>query len=577
MPRAIPPRARRTTLVTPGRRVLVLAAVAALAIAACSPDGGGTAAPQADDERNPRFEFHGPDNGALIAAHDLEDLRFAVSATDEEALDDLEVLLDDTPVPDVERRDQQLVYTPGHLEDGDRVVTVRLAPPDEPDTATEDAAEDATEGDVDATEDDEGDGAEVLHEWRVTVDTVPPEVTMSSPDGAVVAGEPATVAGTTEADAAVTVGGVDVEVDADGSFSLDLDDAEPGTVTVVAVDPAGNATEIDLEIVVVPSRATVDRIQAVHVSFYGWAAPSKRDPIIEMIEDGLVNAVQLDLKDESGDIGYASEVPLAQEMGAARGIYDLEAAVAELHAMGVPVIGRIVAFADPVLANWAWENDARDWVVQTPDGEMYTGRYAGFSNLAHEDIHEYNIAVAEEAARLGVDHILWDYIRRPDGSLENMVIPGLTGTPEEAIVEFTRKADERLARYGVEHGASVYGIAATRPHEIGQDIPAMARHLDYVAPMVYPSHWGPGEYDVADPNRQPYDIVNRSLQSFLDAIEGTGARVVPWLEDTRFRAWDRPFQVREQIRGAADRGIDEWMLWDPWVDYTPEALDPIDP
>ena len=45
------------------------------------------------------------------------------------------------------------------------------------------------------------------------------------------------------------------------------------------------------------------------------------------------------------------------------------------------------------------------------------------------------------------------------------------------------------------------------PEQIAQDIGLLAPHVDYVAPMVYPSHWGAGEYGVADPLRQPADIV----------------------------------------------------------------------
>ena len=59
----------------------------------------------------------------------------------------------------------------------------------------------------------------------------------------------------------------------------------------------------------------------------------------------------------------------------------------------------------------------------------------------------------------------------------------------------------------------------------------MAEHLDYVSAMVYPSHWAPGEYGVRNPNAQPYDIVLRSLQDFQKDVRGTGARVVPWLQD----------------------------------------------
>ena len=69
------------------------------------------------------------------------------------------------------------------------------------------------------------------------------------------------------------------------------------------------------------------------------------------------------------------------------------------------------------------------------------------------------------------------------------------------------------------------------PKPIGQDISLLAPHVDYVAPMVYPSHWGPGEYGVADPLRQPADIVRRSVADFERLVAGSGAAVVPWLQD----------------------------------------------
>jgi hypothetical protein len=318
----------------------------------------------------------------------------------------------------------------------------------------------------------------------------------------------------------------------------------------------------------------VEEIRGMHMAFWAWPDPELREPILDLIDEGKVTAVQIDLKDEGGQLGYESEVPLAQEMGATRSFLDLETTVAELHEQGVAVVGRIVAFADPVLASWAWENGNRDWVIQLPDGsDFYRGSYAGFSNYTHPDVIDYLLDVAEEAASLGVDHILWDYIRRPEG-LENYTVPGLTTTPEEAIVAFTQQADERLAPYGVQHGASVYGIAADRPTQIGQDIPGMADHLDYVAPMIYPSHWGPGEYGIDDPNARPYDIVRATLQIWNETVEGHRARVVPWLEDTSYRAWDRPLQIREQIRGAADEGIDEWLMWNPSSRFTYDAYDP---
>jgi hypothetical protein len=581
-------------------RLLASLVAAALLAGACTgsdPGTGGEDAAGADIGRD--LDFEGPEEGSLVNAAELERLSFAVTATSEdERLDDLRLLLDGEDVTaDAEVQGATLSYAPGALPDGERTVAVAEAPPagdsddaqggDEAagDRADTDDAQggDESAGDTDDTDDAQGgdeaagdtddtDEPEALHTWRFEVKAEPPSVELTSPEGAVGEGEPVTVAGITEPGATVAVGGEEVTADDDGAFELEVETADGG-LTIVVTDVAGNTTELTDAIAVVASRVEVDEVRTVHATFWAWATPSLREPIVQMIEDGRINSLQLDLKDEGGHLGYPSEVALAQQIGADIGPLDLEEAVAGLHERGVAVIGRIVAFADPTLASWAWENGQRDWVIQLPDGsDYYRGSYAGFSNYTHEDVIEYLLDIAEEAAAAGVDHILWDYIRRPEG-MENYTVPGLETTPEEAIVEFTRLADERLAPYGVQHGASVYGIAADRPEQIGQDIPAMAEHLDYVAPMIYPSHWGPGEYGVADPNRQPYDIIRATLEVWDVAVEGKRARVVPWLEDTTYRAWDRPFQVREQIRAALDHGIDEWLMWNPGSTFTPEAYD----
>jgi hypothetical protein len=240
------------------------------------------------------------------------------------------------------------------------------------------------------------------------------------------------------------------------------------------------------------------------------------------------------------------------------------------------VIGRIVAFADPMLARWAWDNGERDMVIQTAGGELFTGKYAGFSNFANDEVADYNIGVAEEAAAVGVDHILWDYLRKPDGQESQFNFVGLEGTPGEAIAEFTRKADERLAPYGVQHGASLYGVSADRPTEVAQDVAVLADHLDYVAPMIYPSHWAAGEYGVANPLRQPADMVLATLEVWNEATDGKRARVVPWLEDSNYPISlgypDRTSYLSEQIRGTYERGINEWLLWDSSVRYTTAGM-----
>src|SRR5262249_4056214 len=152
-------------------------------------------------------------------------------------------------------------------------------------------------------------------------------------------------------------------------------------------------------------------------------------------------------------------------------------------------------------------------------------------NVGNEAARRYDIEIAVAAARDGVDDILYDYVRRPDGPISSMVFPGLRGNPTQAVVKFLKESRKAPAPYHTVIGASVFGIAATRPDEVAQNVPAMARELDYIAPLIYPAQWNNGEYDVPDPNAQPYLIVHRSLQDFKRDVAGTGARLVPWLQD----------------------------------------------
>jgi hypothetical protein len=555
-------------------------------LAACSSDPAGD------------LEFSGPEEGELVNAEQLQSLAIEVTATEERTVEDLVLRHDGTEVTDVERTADRLRWEPNELGDGDHVVTVERVAGEDTQAVAAAAADDGegTEADdAEGTEADDAEGAddaedadtsdaeraetEQVHEWRFAVNATPPEIELSSPAGAVVAGEPVTVAGTTEPGATVRVQDEETVAGEDGTFEVELDRAPDGELQLVAIDEAGNTSDDAFTLVTVPSRVEISTMRGVHVTPHAWATDTFRERILGMIDHGIINSVTLTLKDEGGRVGWDSDVELAVESGANEGVYDLDEVVAELHERGVHIAGRIVAFRDPILGQYALDSDHLEWLIQTTDGEPYTGRYGCcFTSFAHEDVVEYNLALAEEAAAAGVDDILWDYIRRPDGSPEAMVVPGLSedadgATLEDAVADFARLADERLRPYGIGHGASLYGIAADRPTQIAQDVPALAEHLDYVAPMIYPSHWGPGEYGVTDPNRQPYDIITATLEIWKEQTDGTRARVVPWLEDTNYRAWDRAEQVREQIRASRDQDIDEFMMWDPNVNYTIDAYD----
>ncbi len=403
-----------------------------------------------------------------------------------------------------------------------------------------------------------------------TVDTTPPGLDVAESQPVSSYRQPVTVRGTAPGAQRISVGTASVAPDSKGAFAITTPRAPVGA-SVVAVDAAGNTTTRQAD-----SSVAVPRMKAVHVTAYGWADEGLREGVLAMAREGRINTVELDIKDEDGVVGYASDVPLARETGAAAGIYDARAALKTLHDMGIRVEGRIVAFRDPALAGWAWGSGRPDWVVQNPGGAPYSSGYGAiaFTNFASPGVRRYNIDLAAEAARLGFDGVMYDYVRRPDGPMDGMRFAGLADQPSRSIAEFLRESRDPVRDSGAALGAAVFGIAVTRPEQIAQDIRMMAQHVDYVAPMVYPSHWGPGEYGVADPNAQPYDIVARSLPEFRAQTEGTGAKVIPWLQDFSLGVNYGDNEVRAQIDAAAAAGVDSFLLWNPSVRYHAGAVAP---
>ncbi len=495
------------------------------------------------------LEIEGVTEGQLVSAADLGDLRARVSFDAPVEPEKVSAAVDGTPL-DVEIGDgTAAVVDLSGLEEGEHTLTIEQR----------------------GTLPLSGRSASV----GFSIDATAPGLEVLEPSEPVPPLDPITVrVAVDDAEASYVVDGNPVDPNDDGVIEIEYTRPPSAAVEVRAVDAAGNETSVAVDVVLALAGAPGGPpIRGVHATGYTWVTPELKDPLLAMIAEGRINTVQLDLKDESGDIWYATEVPFASEIGAITELYDLEEAVEELHGLGVRVVGRIVNFRDPRLADWAVANGRMDMVVQDTDGGAL-GKYGGFANPYSAEVREYNIAVAEEAARAGVDDIMFDYVRRPDENIDLMVFPQQDRSPEDAIVDFLAESRERVNAAGARLSAAVFGVAATRPDEIAQDIPRMSEHVDYIAPMLYPSHWGPGEYGVSNPNAQPYDIIYRSLVDFGEQTQGTGAGLVAWLQDFSLGVDYGESEVRAQIQAAIDAGVPDFLLWDAATTYTVSALDP---
>jgi hypothetical protein len=142
-------------------------------------------------------------------------------------------------------------------------------------------------------------------------------------------------------------------------------------------------------------------------------------------------------------------------------------------------------------------------------------------NPYNRDLWDYNIRVAEEAAKLGFGEIQFDYIRFPEPykSLPQQVFPGSNNEPKPAaLAEYLKLAHTRLSKLGVRTTADIFGLVTTVPGalEVGQEWEKVAPVTDVLLPMVYPSHYPPGSFNIPRPNADPYKTIFMAISKAHD-------------------------------------------------------------
>jgi len=288
--------------------------------------------------------------------------------------------------------------------------------------------------------------------------------------------------------------------------------------------------------------------------------------------EGL-NTIELDVKDENGTVAFSSpEAPLANKVGAAGNYYNPAKVAKELHAKGIYLIGRIAVFEDPVLTA-----SRPDLAIQRSDGSIWLNYNGlGWSNQYSNKVWAYNVSIARAAAKAGFDEIQFDYVRFPsDGPVASAVWPGkLNESQSTTIAHFLKYASNQLKPLGVRVSADVFGLAATSDLGVGQSPRLMARYLDDISPMAYPSHFGAGQYGLADPQAAPGMTVGYALGDFGTAIRGTKTELVPWIQDFTLGRTFTPADVQDEILAVRNSGARGYLLWNASGEYTPGMLQP---
>lgn len=301
------------------------------------------------------------------------------------------------------------------------------------------------------------------------------------------------------------------------------------------------------------------------------------DRLIDIIDTTDANAIVIDIKEEL--IFYDSQVEFFVDAGTVRPIIDLPALLKKFQDHDIYTIARLVVFKDSLVA----ENRPELAVLNNQTGDLWRDMNGvSWVNPMEHELWEANSDLAVEAAEIGFDEIQYDYVRFPtDGDLSTTDF-GVENTQENrqnAIQKLLKMTREKLLPTSAKLSADVFGYTLLVDDDlgIGQNFINLAEYVDYLSPMVYPSHFPNGSIDVdGHPNDFPYETIEVSMRKGKEKLDGSAAQIRPWLQDFSF--FDlMPYgddEVRAQIDAAEDVGTSGWMLWDPNNEYHPGALDP---
>jgi hypothetical protein len=318
----------------------------------------------------------------------------------------------------------------------------------------------------------------------------------------------------------------------------------------------------------VQRRPVPQEMRGVHVT---PALASDSTKLAEYLAFPGLNTLQVDVKDENGEVGFLMpNTALARKVGATKPYYKAGQVAGKARAAGVYLIGRIVTFEDPILSQ-----QRPDLAIRRADGSVWTNSAGlGWTNPYDKRVWDYNIEIAKAAAAHGFDEIQFDYVRFPsDGDVENTVYRGKVNEDMGwTIARFVQYAAKQLKPLGVRVSVDMFGLAATHNLGIGQVPRRVARFVDAIYPMVYPSHYSPGEFNLPDPSASPGTTVAASLRDYRRHMRGTKAQLIPWLEDFSLGRTRTVDEVRAQIEAARSSQTRGFLLWNPSGVYTQEVL-----
>jgi hypothetical protein len=313
-------------------------------------------------------------------------------------------------------------------------------------------------------------------------------------------------------------------------------------------------------------------VRGLYLNAYRAADVEYRTRLLDTF-GGLINTLVIDIKDTHGYLSYRSGLPVVNQVGAqGMVIENIRSFVNDLHRRGYYIVGRIVVFRDSRYARYK--------------GGKYGVKVSGTKRLWRdenrfvwvdpfsEEAWKYNIAIAEEAVKIGFDEIQFDYVRFPsfNGNTEVPYFPNQKKMKrEDAILKFLSMAKERIEPYGARISIVLFGYTTWRNHLPGeaQHLYEMGKRVDVVYPMLYPSHFADDFLKHKQKEKRTYDIVYRSARRGDSLLRFTDTRLIAYIQGFTWKQSTLGENyIAVQMQAAEDADSDGWIVWNAKGEYS---------
>jgi len=296
-------------------------------------------------------------------------------------------------------------------------------------------------------------------------------------------------------------------------------------------------------------------IKGIYLSGYHLLIEEKIKPIKEIVNNTVVNTIVLDVKTDNGHLMYDSQIDSVAELKNERIKYDSTTLQELQNELDIYLVGRVVAFQDPIFSRKYTESAIIDSKTNSPYSQ--NGQY--FLDPSDKKSRDYVLNIALEACLLGFDEIQFDYIRYPDTSYQGLVYDEVSSFENRTknINSFLSEATKALHDIGCLASADIFGyvLNAKNDNGIGQYLETIVESVDFISPMVYPSHYSRGSFGYDYPNSHPYEVVTAALNRGLSR-DINEEQLRPFLQGF----WHTSEDVALNIKAAEDKGLD-WIIW----------------